>query len=359
MSPTRALLLSLPILAAACSYEPPPAVTLERPEGAVFELGAPLHLVFSVPIDPETLAVRVWASNKDAENELVRSKGPRLDTCRPKSSPCGKNTLKMDKGNGGATLVLDPEDTGRVDVPLVLEVLPGLTDIQGNRRNIPYLFDVQFAPAPPVVVDADTSGDSSGPELRPMEFEDGVYVILALVKDPIPAVLTLITDFKVLDDGRGVLAGVEGDETGDAPKETTDPEKLMVDVTEEGYAVFVTMRIDWDGDNRIMTGDPFTLSVAVGPLGIVMKDIRLTGFVNKDGDHDRIDGTLSISGVTLTLTGGTPVEYDATSTTFEATFVPPDKVPKGTPELCKNLCGAITIGQCSPPDGFPGEDFCP
>ncbi|GMV43061.1 MAG: hypothetical protein AMXMBFR64_47770 [Myxococcales bacterium] len=337
----------------ACTYEPPPVVDLERPAGAVFELGSPLVLKFSEPIDAATLAVRVWAGDRDQEQELKRGTKPKLDTCRPSSS-CGKNTLTVAKDRLSATLVLDPDGAGKVDVPLVLEVLAGL---KGPSRTltIPVWFDFQFAPPLPAVgADAGADGEAA----RPMEFKNGIYVILAQIDKPLPAVLTLLADFRVLPDGRGAFAGAEGDEIGkDTPKNTDDPTKLKIDTTKEGYTVFVSSRFDWDGDNRIMTGDPVDVKVYVGPLTVYLKAVRLKGFVIADGGNDRIEGTLSFEGVTLT-TGDQSVDYDANSTTFTAKWVPPEHVPAGTPDLCKDLCGAVKDGICEPPADFPHADFC-
>lgn len=358
----RTLLLRVAVIAAAllvtaCTYEPPPLVDLERPSGAVFDLGSPLVLKFSDPINPDTLAIRVWAGDRDQENELKRDQGPKLDTCRPKSSPCGKNTITVAKDRLSATIVLDPKEVGKVDVPLVLEVEAGLKNAAGRALTIPVWFDFQFAPAlPTVTTDADAGVDAVA--TRPMEFESGIYVILAQIDKPLPAVLTLLADFRVLPDGRGSFAGAEGDEIGDAPKNTDDPTKLKIDTTKEGYTVFMSSRFDWDGDNRIMTGNPVNVKVYVGPLTVYLNQVRLKGFVLDDGaGHNSIEGTLSFEGVTL-ATGDQSVDYPANSTTFTAKWVPPAHVPKGTPDLCTDLCGAVKDGICEPPSDFPDQDFC-
>lgn len=358
MARTLTLATLLLVGLAACTYEPPPLVELERPTGAVFELGSALTLTFSEPVDPDTLAIRVWSGDRDQENELIQAKGPKLDVCRPKASPCGKNTLTVAKDARSATVTLDPEGVGKVDVPLVLEILPGLADRGGRSLTHAVYFDFQFAPPLPTVSDpADAGPDVEA--VRPMEFDSGIYVFLAQIDKPLPAVLTLVADFRVLPDGRGAFTGAEGDEIGDAPKNTDDPTKLKIDTTNEGFVVFMTSRIDWDGDNRIMTGDPVDVKVLVGPLIVHLKKIRLKGFVIKDSrGKDRVEGTLSFEGVTLS-TGDQSVDYEANSTTFAAGWVAPEDVPKGTPDLCNSLCGVVVDGICEPPEGFPGEGFCP
>lgn len=343
-------------LTGACTYEAPPLVELERPSGAVFEHGSALTLTFTQAIDPATFAIRVWAGDRDQENELQTGGGPKLDTCRPKDSPCGKNTVAVAKDGLTATVTLDPEGVGKVDVPLVLEVLPGLTAQGGRSVTRAIFFDFQFAPPLPTADPTDAGGDTV--EARAMEFDSGVYVILAQIDKPLPAVMTLLADFRVLPDGRGAMAGAEGDEIGDAPKNTDDPTKLKIDTTKEGYTVFVTSRFDWDGDNRIMTGDPVDVRVLVGPLTVHLKEVRLKGFVVKDDrGKDKIEGTLSFAGVTLT-TGDQSVDYEANSTTFTGQWVAPGDVPDGTPDLCTSLCGAVVDGICEPPADFPGDGFC-
>ena len=106
-----------------------------------------------------------------------------------------------------------------------------------------------------------------------------------------------------------------------------------------------------------MESDPYDLTLALGPVELVLGDLRLSGKMEKDSSgKDNISGTLSYGGLTL-LTGGNSFDYDPGTTTFTADFIPTEKTPINAPNLCTDLCGGVTA-QCDPPSDFPPEGFC-
>lgn len=339
----RVILLAL--VTAACSYDPPPEVALDAPEGGTFYVGDPLHLRFTEPVAAATLAVKLWPNGRDAEGEIPAGTVPLLDRCVAGAGSCGQGQLELDEDGLGAELVLDREGLGGPGAPMTLEVLSGLEDADGNARGVPAWFDFQVRPR-------------TGMNTEPVEFDDGVYVIVADIHDPLPAVLTLITDMKVLPDGRAALAGAEGDEIGDEPKNTRDPTKLVVDATEEGYVVFTWGFVTLDGGERYLETEPLQMQLAFGPIVIQVKDVRISGKLVKHPDTqvDQIDGTFTFSGMTLNP-GENQAEYEGGAVNFVADRAPDGDVPAGTPELCGDVCGAV-IGTCDPPFAFPGDDFC-
>ncbi len=331
------------LLASACVYDGPPEVRLVAPEGGTFVRGDPLRLEFSEPIDPSTLVLRIWPNRRDGEGELASGLEPRLPDCTPGSS-CGATRLAVADDARSATLTLD-EELGRPDVPLILEVAEGLGDEGGAKTGVASLFDFQFR-------------HTRKANEEPVEFDQGVYVIVAEIADPIPAVLTLITETRVAPDGRAALAGAEGDEINGAPKNTRDPANLIVDAGPEGYAVFTGGFVTLDGGERFLETDPIEMTLVLGPIIVAIHDVRINAKIvrSEETGRDRLDGTLSFSSVTLNP-GEDGFDYPAGNAPFSADRVPDELVPAGTPQLCGDLCGAVD-GICEPPVDFPPADFC-
>jgi len=330
---------------AACAYDPPPEASIDIPPDGAFLVGDPLTLRFSEPIDPATLAIRVWPSTRDLEGEIPADESPLLDTCRLADAPCGDADLILAEDGTSAEVVLARSTLGAPGLPLILEVTRDLADLGGAARGIPEYFDVQFSPR-------------REPNTAPVEFDDGVYIIVAEIDDPLPAVITLVTDIKVIPDGSLALAAAEGDEIGDAPKNTRDPAELEVDSTENGFALFAWGFVQQKDGARYIDTDPIEVYLSLGVV-LVIHDIRITGTIVHDDelDSDRIDGTVSFSGITLNPGDG-EADSPAGNKSFTADRAPDALVPAGTPRVCGNLCGAVS-GQCEPPFDFPGVGMCP
>lgn len=337
---TLALLVAL----AGCAYDPPPEVTLDQPEGGAFLAGDPLTLRFSEPIDPTSLAIRIWPSERDIEGQLPAGTEPLLDTCRLSDAPCGDADITLAEDGASAEIVLARSTLGAPGMPLSLEVTRELTDVGGSSRGIPEWFDVQFSPR-------------REPNSEPVDFDDGVYVIVAEIDDPVPAVISLVSDIVVIPDGSLALAAAEADPIGDAPKNTRDPAELEIDTTDNGFALHAWGFLQQKDGERFMDTDPIDVSLSLGVV-LVIKDVRVTGTVvhDEEAGADRIEGTVSFSGITLNPGDG-EASYPAGNTSFTAERSPDGLVPDGTPRVCGDLCGGITA-QCEPPFDFPGDAMC-
>lgn len=347
----RALLVCVSIVSVVggCSYDPPPAVHLQQPAGGVFHKGDPLTLAFTEPVKAESLAVRIWSAAPDArtgEGEHVAGLQPTLPSCTPLTSPCGEVELTLAADARSATLHLGGETFTKVKVPWQLEVQAGLSDPSGRETGVPAYFDFEFAP-----------GTEGGGET--IAFDSGVYMLVADIADPLPATLRLFSDMHVLSDGRLRFAGAKAVANPTAPKNTAKVSELHVETGDKGFAVFPTGMVTIDGDERFLATEPFNIDIRIGPLSVFLSDVRITGVVRKrpETGHDRIEGTVSFAKITLSSDGADPFEYAASSTSFYADKVEDADVPEDAPRLCGDLCGGVTA-QCTPPEDFPGEEFC-
>ncbi|MSP72278.1 MAG: hypothetical protein EXR76_08865 [Myxococcales bacterium] len=343
-----------PILTAAMSltaclegYRAPPLVDLEAPETGTYFVGDDLHLSFDGPVSPESLTIRVFADVRDFEGQLPAGTTPLLAACTVSNAPCGETSFRLDPDHLGATITFDSAGLGKPDVPLLLEVGAGLrSESNGARSGRASLFDFQFKPL--MASEEDVA------------FEDGVYIVVGQTTMPVPATLTLITDFVATPHGDIEMVGAEGDELEGQPKNTTDPKQIKVDVSDQGFALFIRAQVrETEAGERFFESAPTLVLLRLGPLSIQIVQTRLTGKVLKDDrGHDRIEGTLSFEDILLdSMNGQPPFPFGPGSTTFEAVYVDPEDVPTGAPRVCGELCGTVTA-QCAPPEDFPGEGLC-
>lgn len=331
-----------------CAYEPPPEVRVMPPAEGVFYAGDTVQLRFSVPVVPESVAVRVWPDQRDIELNLLPGMTPLLDTCAATAVQCGTNTATLVEGNTTLELAFDPAGVGRPDVPILLEVLPGLEDAAtGAVTGTSLWYSLQFKPVEQIAA--------------PVDFDEGYYVVLSVIEQPVPTVMTMLTHLKRGPDNRVALAGAEADTvTPDTPVNTTRAADLVVDETDQGFVIFAyaTLRESEAGE-RFFETDPFLFELRLGPIIARVNGTRLTGKIVDDveSEHDRIEGTMSYDSITLDIGNGDPYDYEAGSATFVAAWAPPEELALGVPDICGEQCGWVTA-QCFPPAGFPSEGFC-
>lgn len=334
---------------AGCTFDPAPEPALALPAEGVYRSGEPLWLDFSEPVRAECLRVRIWPAALDVEGELPDDLAPVMDTCRATETECdGGAVLTLEDDGTTATIELPPEGLGQPDVPRILEVLPGLCDLAGHRTGAPYYFDFQFLPP---------KGEGPGENPDIPLLLPATYVLVASIDDPLPAVLTYISDVRVLENGRFALAGAEGDEIGDAPKNTTNPEELFVDDTDSAYTVYAVGDVWREGGERFLSSEPFDIAIYEGPLLVEISNVRLHAKVVRQGEHDHLDGTLAFEAATLVI-GDNRHEYPGGSTTLVGVYAPEGTCEAGMPKICGDLCGAAVLGQCFPPEDFPPPEFC-
>ena len=332
-------------------YDPPPVAQLTFPEGGAHIAGDPLNITFDEPVDPATFRVAVWQTELNGEQEIPDDAEPIIESCSIPDGTCGDVTLEAIEEDGdtmGVNIAIDPMGIGRPGTPLILEILPGLQDLDGEEVGASKYYDIQFR---------DPNGRFNTVDV---EFEDGVYIISAVVKDPVPAVLTLISDVRVLNDGRFYLAGGEGDEINGAPKETTNPANLIVDPTDQGWTAHIAgfVKVTEDG-RRLLETDPIDIRLPITPLAAELRQTRLNAEIVKDDEgHDRIEGTLSFEQVVL-INGVRETDLGAGAEATVGLWIDPSEAPEGYPKVCGDQCGVIGIqGTCNPPADFPEMGVC-
>lgn len=340
----RALVLFLAtswlLMAPDCEHDAPPEVQLLQPDSGVFEAGAPLRLKFSEAIDARTLVVRVWPGARDIENELV-ARTPLLQ-CNV-TQPCGATEFVVHDPSY-IEIQLDHEALDIVGEPVTLEVAEGLADLGGSATGVASRFDILFKPA----------GDGT----EPVEFTDGLYIIVTTANEPIPITLTLISDVRITPDGRVRIVSTDGDHLGDAPANTTNPEELEIDATDNGFTIFFEGTATSVEGERFFETDPEDVPVMLGPLTLALTDVRISGQIVHDEDtgKDRLSGTLSYAGLDLD-SGGNVTHYEGDALAFSAGWLALEDSPPGLPDMCGDQC-ADNIACVPPGDTYPGEGFC-
>jgi hypothetical protein len=334
-------------VAAGCvEYDPPPEPSFIQPEeGGAFAVGEEIRLEFSEPVAEESLVVRIWPGMRTIEGEIPEESEPLVPPCNGPSSECGDVSLVLDDDGMGATVQFDPEGTGEAGPPMILEVAPGLEDSEGNETGTGHFWDFQF------------QDPNRLPNDEPVPFDNGTYILVSSVKQPIPSVLTLISDVRVNKDGTFALAGAEGDEVDGAAKNTRNPEELFVDDTPSGWTIYANGFISYREGRRFLVTDPFNVFITIGPIEVEMKEARLNAEIIKDDrGYDQIEGTLSYGALRVKLAA--EKTYEGSSVAIVGDYVVPDEVPEGHPKICGDLCGAVPEDKCDPGPDFPADGFC-
>ena len=341
------------MLTPACSsfvYDPPPELILQRPQQGSFLATEPVRITASEPLDPGSFKLRIWDPVLDVEGLLPDDATPIVDTCSV-GMTCDAGVKLIAAEDGSAIDVVFPEQMSiaRPGATLLFEVLPGVADTEQNTTGRSLFYNVQFR-APEGRYNAE-----------PVSFQNGTYIFSSVITDPVPAVLTLISDVVVMPDGRFFTAGGEGDEINGAPKETTNPVNLIVDPTDQGWSAHIVgfISLTEEGD-RLLETDPIDIFLPTDPFFVDLKRVRLDGKIVKDEDgNDFLQGSLSFEQLILRLGSldARPIEYEGGSQDLVGIYVKPEEVPANHPLVCGDQCGAI-IGECDPPADFPDDDVC-
>lgn len=332
------------LVATACeTYEPPPEPHLVRSGGGAYTVGDALTLEFSEAIEPDSLDITLWPSDRGTRRVASEDVEPYEGPCNAVDNGCEQIELELDDDFKSLSITVD-EPLGGMGSHFVMEITDGLQDQEGNATGVSRYFNVRFRGP----TDPDPNAN--------IDVQDGTYIFGGAVNEPMRAVLTLVSDVKVLPDGRLVVAGAEGDVTDDDASDTSrDPDIIEVDTTDRGWALFFRgLVVENDEGRRFMETEVFDVVVPVlGHLTLYMEEVRLFAEITTDEDgHDYFDGTLTYERLLLG-----DEEFDGDSTPLIGEYVPEEQAIEGTPTICDNPCGDV-IGQCEIPEDFPHPDFC-
>ena len=340
------------MVACDISYNSPPVVDLLPSSDGGYKVGDELTLSFSEPVVIDSLTIRIWYASRDIEGELDTTASPLLDSCGGDAGACEGAELRVSEDRLSASILLPETGLGEPDVPMTLEVLPGLRDDKGRPTGVSNYFDFQFLPS------FEGTGDS-------VPFQDGFFVIGASINEPIQGVnLKLIGEVISDDSGRVAIAMGAADPIGDAPKNTMDPASLEMDETDQGYGVHAMgSLVQVENGDRFLETEKFEVNIRIDNLGIVLQGLMLSAkVVASDDGGEILDGTLTYQTLDLinkvnneddllhSYDGGNPV-------TFEGRSIPLNLVPSGAPTVCDEPCGTLTA-QCEPPEDYPAEGIC-
>ena len=192
------LLLLIALLAAiACeSYEPPPRVAIEGlKDGVLEDSRAPLILDFGMPIDPDTLVVKVALEETDVEGNLFDeddNPDTELKVLVARDPFEGDRAAKMELRDDDSRLVILPDAALPVGPKLVVAVDAGLRSKSGvlarTRQKISFSYTVVC-----------TAG-------KPSTLASGVYFVLLDVQQPLGVQIQLYGAIDV-DPATGALVG--------------------------------------------------------------------------------------------------------------------------------------------------------
>lgn len=336
------------LLGAGCQeYIAPPEAQLNLGDSRVAVADEPLVFEFTKAVDPETVGVRLWPRDRGLRRVPASPDvEPLAPTCMASEGECEALSIDFNDDATAALITVAPE-FARPGSSLILEIVEGLSDLDGFDTGTGYLYNIQF-------------GVSGGDPNANIEFQDGIYILGgSLSVSGLNAVLTLVSDLRVQPDGRFALAGAKGvvDETR-AEKTSLDPEVITIADDEESWALFARGQIVENEGTRFLTTESFNVAVPVlGVATVELQDVVLYADIIKDENgNDFFDGTLTF-GDSQVVFPNANVDIPAGQAALAGGLVPEELVPEGTPDMCNDICGAVTA-VCEPPGGFPDLDFC-
>ncbi len=364
-------LLPIAITLAACTYNAPPEVEMESVNNNRFLVGEPIPLRFSEPIDPESLAIRVWPGQKalyDVEGRLASDIDPVLDLCTVTTSPCGRNndvTLTMTNGATEAVITVKEGALGGLGEPLVLEIVGDLADRSGHAKGVSAYFDFQVIDEDwntSIIADNDAlSGDDAVPR-EPLGIAEGPHLFYMQAESPVKLTQHFWCDIEINQmTGFMVALCTDGDAEKDAPVNTMDPAEIYLDTGPEGYIFTFTGLFVLDPDEGIIfETNGVVFAQTVGPIYFELRDMILRGrvVVDEKTGLSNWNGTMTVSEIYYEVAGkGTT--YPADMSNFLVFELTKEQIPEGLPRACSKDPCSLVGGRCDLLDGeWPPPEVC-
>lgn len=350
----------VPVIASAMacdSYDPPPkAEIIGLQQGVLSDSRAPLVLFFGMPVDPDTLTVRLALNETDPEGNLFDEDGDpdsQLKVLVARDPLDGDVASKNELTDDDSVLVMRPEAALPVGPKLVLVVEAGLKSKAGKenkvRQKISFSYTVKCGAA------------------KPTTLQSGIYFALLEVQEPLGVQIQLYGALDV-DAATGAVSGqfTNADRnpeqkcptpcgSADVCRLSPAPECVAPSQragTADEWADFVPNVTPPTGYSFSVQGcavdDGEATGVLTAPATMVVESPRvtvealtMTASFAKDG---RATGSLVADTVRL---GGNPL--GAGRGTMTAVRIPDDRLPPNVPRPTTKP-GAATDGG---PDGSP------
>jgi hypothetical protein len=351
----------------ACTYNPPPSVTLVGPANFHFLTGESITLKFSEQVDPDSVEIIVWPGHKDLydiEGSLLPGNKAILEPCRPSTSPCGpdggvKVLVSVDQME--AEIRVEGEALGKLGQPLVLEVTGNLADLDGNRSGASRKFDFQIVgevwdPFADVVEEEDIVEEVN---VEPLGIIDGRFLMHADFTSPIKISQQYFLDIKVNQvTGKFVLLLVDADAKDGVPPNTSDPYELELDEGPESFIFVMPGSIEKDEEGIVrFESEPVVLMQTIGPIYFEMRQMVSAGTIDQSGPRARWDGTIAVKEIYYEV-GGQGTTYPADQANFEVFQLLDEEVPEGIPIVCEEDPCWATNGNCYLPEIWPPPEVC-
>lgn len=274
-----------------------------------------------------------------------------------------------DGGDRGADLGA-PCGAGLVWDPVSNTCVPGTGRDAGGGDSAPAPADTaatdtaaDAAAATDTTPTADVARADTG-ATAPLGVPEGAYLFFADISTPLGFELPqqLFADIQV-DQTSGAFYAVltDADPVGDAPRNTTDPSQLALDLGLEGFVFVVHGTIARQEGALAFASEAFRLTLRIGPITFELRDAVLSGVITRDdaGGRARWDGTLAVAELFVNP-GDDPQTYPAQQDDVQLVQLRPDEVPADLPRTCAAApCAALMGQQCDvPAEGWPPAAVC-
>lgn len=356
MRPTLCLLA---LVTAACTYNPPPDVSLGGPDDRRYAVGEPIPIVFSEPVEAASFELAVWPNEKaayDAEGRRLPGIEALLASCTVATSPCGVGAdvgLTLDATRTGATLEVPPGAFGNPGRPLVMEIAGTLADADGRAvrvvRSLPFQIIETLGPV------GDTTTEAGDVSTEPFVVTEGPHLFFSDIATPVGFSLAqqFYTDLQV-DEATGDWVAVltDADPITGANKNTTDPAELFLDTGDQGFVFTAHGKLTRDAQGLVFKSEPFTLELTIVSITFALRETVIQGRISVDDETglSSWDGQMSIEELYYKTPSLEKVYTEADGlepASFQIFQLKPEQVPDGMPRVCDASPCPAGMQQCN------------
>lgn len=372
---TTLCLFALLTAACACTYNPPPDVSLGGPADRRYDVGELIPILFTEPVEAASLELAVWPNENsayDAEGRRLPASLPLLASCTLAKSPCGDGAdvgLTLDEARTTATLDVPPGAFGNPGRPLVLEIKGTLADADGRKLNVVRSLPFQIIePLGPIDDTVAETGAETDVATEPFVINEGPHLYFSDIATPVGFSLAqqFFCDLQA-DEATGDWIAVltDADPITGAEKNTTNPAELFLDTGAQGFIFTAHGKITRDAQGLIFKSEPFTLELTIVSITFALREAVIQGRITVDAETglSSWDGQMSIESLYYKTPSLEKVYTEADGlepAAFQIFQLKPEQVPDGLPRVCDADPCPEGIQQCNLVDGiaWPPASMC-